>query len=345
MPGFEVVDQNNVGDLDAGSHNEAAAAIEQGFLDEGPEKNPASGQSGVEERPAVDEQIEQFGEADKPTQTSDEQEQQVVDEGEPPHGDEGEPPGDLYTVTVQGETRDVSLEELQSGFMLQADYTKKTQNLADERRGFETQANAVLQERQQYVKLLTNLEQQLSGSGEQEPDWVELSRKDPVGYTQQKAAWDQRQEVLNAARVERERVEGLQQQDWQAQAAQHGAYQRDLMVKARPELVDPEKANEYQNNLRGYATKTYGYTDQELGSITDHRMALILEKAMLYDQATAKGGVVQKKLKGQGPRAVIRPGAARGTEVVRNRQSRQAQDRFDRTGDVTDAARLMEKFV
>ena len=346
MSGFETVAGEQIEEMNTGTTQEAAAAIEQGFQDEGPETNPASGQSGVEERPAPEEQLEQLGEADEPTQTSEAQPEQVADEqGVEIDIDQDPETGELYTVTVQGETRQVSLDDLQSGYMLQADYTKKTQTLADERRFLTEEAQQVNAERQQYVTLLTSLEQQLNTGGAQEPDWVELSRNDPVGYTRQKAAWDQRQEVLDAAKIERERVQGLQQQDFQRMAADHGAYQRNLMVKAKPELADPEKANAYQASLRTYATDTYGFTDQELGSIVDHRQALILEKAMLYDQAVKKGGVVQKKLKAAGPKAIIRPGAARGTEVVRERQGQQAQDRFDRSGDVSDAARLMEKFV
>jgi len=346
MSGFELVTGEHVQELDTGTTQEAASAIEQGFQDEGPEINPSQGQNSVEERPAAEEQIEQFGEADIPTQTSEDQTQQVAEE-QPVEIDIDKDPetGELYTVTVQGESRQVSLDDLQSGYMLQADYTKKTQQLADERRYMTDEQQQLVAERQQYVTLLTSLEHQLTSGGEQEPDWVELSRTNPVGYTQQKAAWDQRVEVLNAAKVERERVQGLQQQDFTRQAAEQGARQRDLMVRAKPELADPEKANAYQQDLRNYATKTYGFTDQEIGQIVDHRQALILEKAMLYDQAVQKGGVVQKKLKAAGPKAIIRPGAARGTEVVRDRQNQQARDRFDRTGDVTDAARLMENFV
>jgi hypothetical protein len=344
--GFETVSEETAQEMKTGTTTEAAAAIEQGFQDEGPETNPSQGQNSVGERPAEDEPLEQLGEADNTPPASDGEPETVADEpGVEIDIDKDPETGELYTVTVQGETRQVSLDDLQSGYMLQADYTKKTQTLADERRFINEQAQAVNAERQQYVTLLTSLEQQLNTGGEQEPDWVELSRTDPVGYTRQKAAWEQRQSILNAAKIERERVEGLQHQDFQRQAAEHGQRQRELIVQAKPELADPEKANAYQQNLRTYATETFGFTDQELASITDHRQALILEKAMLYDQAVRKGGVVQQKLKTQGPKAIIRPGAARGTEVVRERTNQKAQDRFDRTGDVNDAARLMENFV
>ena len=146
---------------------EAAEAI-SGFLDEGPETNPQQGQNSVVEKPADEEKIEQLGEADEPLQTSEPQTQQVADEaGVEIDIDKDPETGELYTVTVQGETRQVPLDDLKSGYMLQADYTKKTQSLADERRFINEQATAVNAERQQYVTLLTSLEQQLTTGGEQ----------------------------------------------------------------------------------------------------------------------------------------------------------------------------------
>lgn len=43
-----------------------------------------------------------------------------------------------YTVKVNGEEQEVSLEDLQKGYMLQADYTQKTQGIAETQRRAET---------------------------------------------------------------------------------------------------------------------------------------------------------------------------------------------------------------
>lgn len=346
MSGFEIVPEGHVTDVNQSGTQTAADAI-VGFLDQGPEQNPGQGESHVEEKPAEGETVEQLGPDDNRGEPQYFEEQQGAEEhGQgPDHGDEGQDERELYTVTVQGEAREVSLEDLQSGYMLQADYTKKTQGLADERRALTSEFEQVRQERQQYVNLLTSLEQQLQTGGEQEPDWVALSRTDPVGYTRQKAAWDEKQNVINAAKIERERVEQLQQQDAMTQAREFAASQQQAMLRVKPELADPEKAAEYRASLVNYAGQAYGYTEQEMGMINDHRHALILEKAMKYDEAVKAGGIVQGKLKNKSRQPVMRPGARQGPEVVRDRRSRQAQDRFESSGDVRDAARLMENFV
>ena len=54
------------------------------------------------------------------------------------------PPGTSgYTITGDGEQQQVSLEELQSGYQRQADYTRKTQELASERERLQ-QAEAIV---------------------------------------------------------------------------------------------------------------------------------------------------------------------------------------------------------
>ena len=54
-----------------------------------------------------------------------------------------EPIEGAYTVKVDGEESQVTLEELQDGYQRQADYTRKTQELADERKRLQ-QAEAIV---------------------------------------------------------------------------------------------------------------------------------------------------------------------------------------------------------
>ena len=54
-----------------------------------------------------------------------------------------EPTGSTYTVKVDGSESEVSLSELQQGYQRQADYTRKTQELASERQRLE-QAEAIV---------------------------------------------------------------------------------------------------------------------------------------------------------------------------------------------------------
>lgn len=70
-----------------------------------------------------------------------------------------EPAGESYTVKVDGEESQVTLEELQDGYQRQADYTRKTQELADERKRLQ-QAEAIVS------SLENNPEETLKALGE-----------------------------------------------------------------------------------------------------------------------------------------------------------------------------------
>jgi len=54
-----------------------------------------------------------------------------------------EPADSTYTVKVDGSESEVTLSELQQGYQRQADYTRKTQELASERQRLE-QAEAIV---------------------------------------------------------------------------------------------------------------------------------------------------------------------------------------------------------
>ena len=67
-----------------------------------------------------------------------------LDTSTPEISDEGNSDTHNYTIKVDGEEQMVSLEELQNGYQRQADYTRKTQELASERERL-AQGEAIVQ--------------------------------------------------------------------------------------------------------------------------------------------------------------------------------------------------------
>jgi len=57
---------------------------------------------------------------------------------------EATPTGEMYNVKIDGEMQQVSMDELQNGYQRQADYTRKTQELATERERL-AQGEAIVQ--------------------------------------------------------------------------------------------------------------------------------------------------------------------------------------------------------
>ena len=59
-----------------------------------------------------------------------------------------------YTVKVDGKDVEVTLDELRSGYSRQADYTRKSQVLAEQRQKADEELAATQQERQRYISQL-----------------------------------------------------------------------------------------------------------------------------------------------------------------------------------------------
>jgi hypothetical protein len=59
-----------------------------------------------------------------------------------------------YTVKIDGEEFEVTLDELRNGYQRQADYTRKSQSLAEQRKAYEANLQAVQAERNQYAQVL-----------------------------------------------------------------------------------------------------------------------------------------------------------------------------------------------
>lgn len=112
-----------------------------------PAADPTGGQPedpGGETEPELDEPEadEAEGDLEQSETQGDEADDEFADEpddesGEGDEEDGGDDEGELYTVKVDGEEQQVTLDELRSGYSRQADYTRKTQELASRRREVE----------------------------------------------------------------------------------------------------------------------------------------------------------------------------------------------------------------
>lgn len=141
-----------------------------------------------------------------------EQEELAPDEEEGEYEDEEsseeEEALEYYAIKVDGEEIEVSLEELQSGYQRQKDYTKKTQALAEQRKDYEAKAAKLEQLQTQYLQQAQLANELLNRDLKkfEVVDWESLKLTDPVGYVQ-------KQIELNDVR---QRQQQLQQQAQQA---------------------------------------------------------------------------------------------------------------------------------
>ena len=94
----------------------------------------------------------------------------------------------LYTVKVDGKAVDVTLEELQAGYLKESDYRQKTGEIAEQRRAIEQQAQAIQQERNQYAQALGQMQTEAEHQLDQykQIDWNRLREDDPMLFMQRR---------------------------------------------------------------------------------------------------------------------------------------------------------------
>ena len=325
--------------LQPGSLWEAQAALLKMTEPEGetPETEEATPTEEEESQPvAEDESFEE--------ESEEEEEPEGEEESEETEGEEEE---ELYAVTLNGEDVAVSLDELLSGYSRQSDYTRKTQEIAGERKGMEelqqqynSQVAQIQQERQQYMDALQNI---ITSSAEgmskyADTDWDALRESDPIEYVTQREELRQSQEKIQA--MQREQYAAQQRQNEQTTQMRSRIVQEEYgkLVEALPEWADEDKQKKLASEIRSYAG-AQGFTEEELNSLVDHRSLLVLMKAKKYDQLQ-NSDVKSKKLKNK-PK-VIRSGTGTTSKGTSKSKRAAKMKRLQGSGHVDDAASILE---
>ncbi|MBT3735974.1 MAG: hypothetical protein HOG25_15100 [Gammaproteobacteria bacterium] len=263
---------------------------------------------------------------------------------------EGEDVSDTYSVRVDGQDVEVTLDELQAGYSRQSDYTKKTQEIADERKGLEqyqTQFNEqyqlLTQERQQYQQALSQLGNHLSEGINRfsTVDWAKLKEEDPIAYVTKRDEFREEKERIQQVSNQQNQI-SQQQATEVEQARRHSVIQESTRLKELiPEWSDPVKQPELAGKIKSYGS-SQGYSDQELNNLIDSRSVNVLMKAMKYD-ALQQADLKTKKIKNK-PK-MVKPGTKRTKVDAATRRKAKSMKQLQQSGSAVDAGRLLEDIL
>lgn len=291
--------------------------------------------------PAENDDVEEaeFEEVDESEDEAEDEESEDDSEDEyedTEEAEESEP--EYYSVKVGGIEEKVTLEDLKRGYSGQQYVQKGMQENAQMRKQVEAIYADLVNERQQIGQAL-----QLAQSGALQPPQPpdkSLKETDPMGYWNQKEAYDEAQAQWNS------QMQMLQQQaaqQGQAQEAAQRAYlERELetLKTLIPEFSEPEKASAVRDNLVAVGTDVYGYSAEEIAGVVDHRAILVLHDAVKWRELQA--GKTKAQVKGKTKsRRTAKPGAKK----IRPRKAaeRQTREKLKQSGSIEDALSLMFK--
>lgn len=257
--------------------------------------------------------------------------------------DEAPQSGQTFRVKVDGEEVEVPLDELLKGYSRTADYTRKTQAIAEARRQAEAEAAAAREERQRYAQTLEVLDAQLRTLQPPDIDWDRLYKENPVEWVRQREIHRTRQEQAGWVQAQRAALIQKQQEEEQIEQAQTLEVERAKLFEALPEWRDAEKARSEKAKIVSYATEKLGFTTEEISDIYDARAVVALRKAMLFDELMSKRDQMRPKIMQKAK--PMKAGAASSPQSSKVVASKAALSRLANSGSHRDAAAVFEQFI
>jgi hypothetical protein len=250
---------------------------------------------------------------------------------------------DTAKVTLEDGTV-ISVADLKRNNLFQRDYTRKTQELAQERDQIQQTKSTVDQQAQTLMQLADKLNSFGQRYLPQPPQpFTGSPETDPIGYMrhmQERDAYEQAVSAFNA--FDQERAQLQQQAQYQTQTQTQQLLQAEFATLREKDklFADPAKARSFLEEAVEKGNEWWGLTPDDIGTLTSHKAYLILRDAMRYRKALARAPEAQKQVEGK----PILPRQNRRVDP-RARASQDFQQRSERlrkTGSIDDAVELLK---
>ena len=313
------MDTNPATEVAASPEDQLTAIFEKQYGESEPEA--------VEESQEVEAEASEEAESEEVEETNSEETEETEDTTE-----------GFEEIELEGEKFQVPAK-LKDAFLRQQDYTKKTQEVAEQRRQVEAE-RAFIQQRAQLQGAAFEKAVEVQGLAKQldqyaQIDWAQLAEQDPAQALKLNIARQQLQEQHMKASYE---MQHLQAQEHQALTAK----QQEMLAKGQEELAreikgwGPDVARKLVDT-----GKSYGFAEQELSGITDPRHIKVLHDAHQWRELQKSKAQITKKVATAKPMKAIA-----GRTAQTNQQAAHIQDakaRLKKTGKAADAEAYLER--
>lgn len=205
-----------------------------------------------------------------------------------------EPDTEEQFFDIDGQS--VSLSEIRASYLRQADYTRKTQELAEQRKAYQEAQFDKNQLRMDALQGIEVIKQQLAIEFQQieQPNWDELLRDDPHQFLIEQQKWA-RKEAAVKQMFDAEQALRTKQAEYEAEMHQMELREHKAkFIERYPEMSNPAKSAEVLEDVVKLMID-HGFTQNEINGVSDHRIIGVLyelSKAVKTQKAIPQ--VVQK---------------------------------------------------
>ena len=318
----------------------AAKSIE-GLMDtKGVIKKPQKEAAPVEPKEEVEAKAEKETEVEQQTETQQEETQEVAEQEEASQDENAieEQTTDLHQVIVNGEKIDVDLEELKAGYQKDADYRRKTEELAIEKRELKAEEDRLNKQYSTKMEDLNSLVATLNAEINNDMNSKELD-----------ALWEE--DPTEAAKVDRriqKRKNTIQQAQQKLRDHQQAQFQEILREEQKklhlrhPEIADPIKGATVKSNIMNYLSSK-GFSNEDVARIYDSRYFDVIMDGMNYNKSkSVKPGLVSKKVK---PSKFVKSGTKSTKEELNSKTRLNQIKALKKSGNPKDATDLLLRYL
>ena len=318
----------------------AAKSIE-GLMDtKGVIKKPQKEAAPVEPKEEVEAKAETETEVEQQAETQQEETQEVAEQEEASQDENAieEQTTDLHQVTVNGEKIDVDLEELKAGYQKDADYRRKTEELAIEKRELKAEEDRLNNQYSTKMEDLNSLVATLNAEINNDMNSKELD-----------ALWEE--DPTEAAKVDRriqKRKNTIQQAQQKLRDHQQAQFQEILREEQKklhlrhPEIADPIKGATVKSNIMNYLSSK-GFSNEDVARIYDSRYFDVIMDGMNYNKSkSVKPGLVSKKVK---PSKFVKSGTKSTKEELNSKTRLNQIKALKKSGNPKDATDLLLRYL
>jgi len=241
----------------------------------------------------------------------------------------------LHTVKINGKEENWTLDQLKQSAAGQGYINQRMQEVAKLEKAYKEQTAALAQQQQQQLEFYQKAQQ--TGFSEPTPPSKELFNNDPIAYMEAKLSYDEAKAEHDTKVQQFQQMQKQQEQQQQQQLQAFTQQQTQLLAEKLPDIADPQKGEVIKKGLMEVG-EHYGFSQQELESVRDHRYILAMYDAMRFRKLLQKRGKATSKKQSIAP---VKAGAKKTPNVGKAKARKQKQDRLRKTGSIDDAVDLI----
>ena len=244
----------------------------------------------------------------------------------------------LHQVTVNGEKIDVDLEELKAGYQKDADYRRKTEELAIQKRELKSEEDRLKNQYSTKMDDLNSLVVTLNAEINNDQNSKELDR-----------LWEE--DPTEAAKIDRriqKRKQTIQEAQQKLREHQQTQFQEILREEQKklhlkhPEIADPIKGTTVKSNILNYLSSK-GFSNEDVSRIYDSRYFDVIMDGMNYQKTkSVKPNLVSKKVK---PSKFVKSGVKVTKEELNSKSRLDKIKALKRSGNPKDATDLLLRYI